>query len=272
MHVQAQLERLLVFRKPRQFVRPFSQRLHQRPEQQPAAAPASSYLLRTITAALFMRLDAQIRGGCSPTAHRTAAMFFQQQGGGQRSTLVQLLLLLLAATGPTSSQAPPGSAEAAASEAAAQQHGTPVGSMLRQYEQCGGAGGLCNQTTIGVPCGDHVWRGIVCPEAFSCQRQNSSAWLCLPAPPGSPEASRAASRNSSSSSSAENNTASGSRSITPEAPAATTEIINENAAQGAPGPPGAARSSAATVAGCVWRLTVQTAAAVAAAVSLGQAL
>uniref|UniRef100_A0A383WDM4 Uncharacterized protein n=1 Tax=Tetradesmus obliquus TaxID=3088 RepID=A0A383WDM4_TETOB len=202
-------------------------------------------------------------------------MFFQQQGGGQGSSLVLLLLLLLAATGPTSSQAPPGSAEAAASEAAAQQHGTPVGSMLRQNEQCGGAGGLCNQTTIGVPCGDHVWRGIVCPEGFSCQRQNSSAWLCLPAPPGSPEASRAASRNSSSSSSsssAENNTASGSRSITPEAPAATTEIINENASQGPPGPPGAARSSAATVAGCVWRLTVQTAAAVAAAVTLGQAL
>lgn len=31
-----------------------------------------------------------------------------------------------------------------------------VGSVLRPGEQCGGAGGLCNVTTIGFPCGDNV--------------------------------------------------------------------------------------------------------------------
>jgi hypothetical protein len=191
-------------------------------------------------------------------------------------------LQVLAVTGPAASQAPPGSAEAAASEAAHHQLGQPVGSQLREYEQCGGAGGLCNQTTIGVPCGDHVWRGVTCPltpEAFSCQRQNSTAWLCLPAPPGSPEAAAAAAaaarRNSSSSSTGSGDVMpDGSRRIAPEGAAVSGEIVNENAGGGPPlGAPGAASSSSGGLGmmlavGCrggIWWLAVQAAAAVIAA-------
>jgi hypothetical protein len=181
------------------------------------------------------------------------------------------ILQVLAATGPASSQAPLGSAEAAASDAAHQQYEPPIGSQLRQYEQCGGAGGLCNQTTIGVPCGDHVWRGVFCPEGFSCQRQNSTAWLCLPAPPGSPEASRAASRKNSSSSSTNITAESGSRSIPPGDPAASEEIINENAGRGPPGTPGTA-SSSSSAARLGVLVALQAAAAVVAAAYLGQVL
>jgi hypothetical protein len=182
--------------------------------------------------------------------------------------------VLVAVTGPAASQAPPGSAEAAASDAAHQQFGQPVGSQLRAYEQCGGAGGLCNQTTIGVPCGDHVWRGVTCPqepEAFSCQRQNATAWLCLPAPPGSPEAEAAAAkkRNASRASAGEV-LPDGSLRITPEDAAASDEIVNENAGGGPPlGAPGAASSGGAGLgivvgfgsSSATW-LTVQAAAAV----------
>lgn len=54
-----------------------------------------------------------------------------------------------------------------------------AGSYLGPNEQCGGGGGLCNTSTIGVPCGDHAWDGSFCPNTYSCQRQNSSVWLCL---------------------------------------------------------------------------------------------
>jgi hypothetical protein len=159
------------------------------------------------------------------------------------------LLQVLAVIGPAASQAPPGSAEAAASDAAHQQFDQPVGSQLRAYEQCGGAGGLCNQTTIGVPCGDLLWRGVTCPdtpEAFSCQRQNSTAWLCLPAPPGSPEFEAAAAKRNRSRSTAGEVMPDGSLRITPEDAAESDEIMNENAGGGPPlGAPGAASNGAA---------------------------
>uniref|UniRef100_A0A383WM98 CBM1 domain-containing protein n=1 Tax=Tetradesmus obliquus TaxID=3088 RepID=A0A383WM98_TETOB len=67
---------------------------------------------------------------------------------------------------------------------------TAVGSNLHASDQCGGAGGLCNQTTIGIPCGDHMWQSVNCPQNFSCTRRNASYWQCtllsgMTAPKGS---------------------------------------------------------------------------------------
>jgi hypothetical protein len=53
-----------------------------------------------------------------------------------------------------------------------------VGSNLHASDQCGGAGGLCNQTTIGIPCGDHAWQSVNCPQNFTCSRRNASYWRC----------------------------------------------------------------------------------------------
>lgn len=66
------------------------------------------------------------------------------------------------------------------------------GSMLRPSEQCGGDGGFCNSTTIGVPCGDHVWNGIECPEYYYCARQNYTYWSCQEEPPEVVKAAKAA--------------------------------------------------------------------------------
>lgn len=51
--------------------------------------------------------------------------------------------------------------------------------ILRPYEQCGGEKGLCNSTTIGVPCGDAPW-GVDCPAGHSCQRKTAALWQCYP--------------------------------------------------------------------------------------------
>lgn len=53
-----------------------------------------------------------------------------------------------------------------------------IGSNLHALDQCGGAGGLCNSTTIGIPCGDHVWQSVSCPQNFTCARRNASFWQC----------------------------------------------------------------------------------------------
>lgn len=47
--------------------------------------------------------------------------------------------------------------------------------ILMPYEQCGGEKGLCNTTTIGVPCGDHTW-GLECPTGYECQRKTAAMW------------------------------------------------------------------------------------------------
>lgn len=46
---------------------------------------------------------------------------------------------------------------------------------LRPYEQCGGEKGLCNSTTIGVPCRDAPW-GVDCPSGYKCQRKTAAMW------------------------------------------------------------------------------------------------
>lgn len=53
-----------------------------------------------------------------------------------------------------------------------------AGSYLSALDQCGGTGGFCNRTTIGVPCGDRQWPGSYCPEDYECIRSNSSYWQC----------------------------------------------------------------------------------------------
>jgi hypothetical protein len=47
--------------------------------------------------------------------------------------------------------------------------------VLMPYEQCGGEKGLCNTTTIGVPCGDHSW-GLDCPTDYECKRKTAAVW------------------------------------------------------------------------------------------------
>lgn len=53
-----------------------------------------------------------------------------------------------------------------------------AGSELHPLDQCGGEGGLCSATSIGIPCGDHQWGGAYCSENFNCSRSNSSWWSC----------------------------------------------------------------------------------------------
>lgn len=66
-----------------------------------------------------------------------------------------------------------GQAVATARKATVGQH-----ALLMPYEQCGGEKGLCNTTTIGVPCGDHPW-GLECPTGYECQRKTAAMW-CVP--------------------------------------------------------------------------------------------
>eukprot|EP00775_Hariotina_reticulata_P013108 gene13108-13236_t len=64
---------------------------------------------------------------------------------------------------------------------ASKNHTLGVGSVLRPYAQCGGAGGWCNSTSIGIPCADEAWFGALCPQKYVCNRQDHLLWICLPA-------------------------------------------------------------------------------------------
>jgi hypothetical protein len=74
---------------------------------------------------------------------------------------------------------------------------TPAaGTMLEPGDQCGGAGGLCNSTSIGVPCGrDAPWQDVQCPSQHECLRINVTLWVCAPSEVGSANP-RAGRRNS----------------------------------------------------------------------------
>jgi hypothetical protein len=63
---------------------------------------------------------------------------------------------------------------------ASKNHTLGVGSVLRPYAQCGGAGGWCNSTSIGIPCADEAWFGALCPKQYVCHRQDPLLWICLP--------------------------------------------------------------------------------------------
>jgi len=49
---------------------------------------------------------------------------------------------------------------------------TAAGSRIAAFEQCGELGGLCNATTIGIPCRDSAWVEVACPAGFACTRQS----------------------------------------------------------------------------------------------------
>lgn len=65
--------------------------------------------------------------------------------------------------------------EAVQGQAVARKASVGQHAMLAAFEQCGGERGLCNTTTIGVPCGDHPW-GLDCPSGYECQRKTAAMW------------------------------------------------------------------------------------------------